>query len=521
MRAADTDDDFADLDLPVEEFRALGYRVIDMISEYYANIRSLPVFPPQPPGDVERAFGEELPRAGQAPADILESWRTRVLPFATHLGSPRYFGFVNGSGSMMGTLAEALAAAVNMNVGGWKPAPAATEIERRTIAWLAEMIGYPSECGGLFTSGGTMANFSAVLTALRNVAPYDTTNEGLQGPGRRGRFTLYQSDHEGHVSMMRVADLLNLGRDAVRRVPSHDDFTMNVEALAAMLDEDARRGDIPFCVVGQVGSINVGAIDPLEDIARVCRERGLWFHADGACGAVGALLPDKRHLYAGLAHADSVTLDPHKWLYVPYECGCLLVNDPERLRRAFSITAPYLRGTLPTEHTGLDYFEYGPQMSRGFRALKVWMTLKHYGTDGYRALLVQNVRCAEHLDRLVRASDDFEALHRPTLFIYSFRYAPAALRVHALESPSAAERVDVHLDRLNQLIADQLQVSGVAFVMTSKVRNRTALRLSICSHRTRLADIDLVVTTMRELGRRFEAELPFAAATAAAHVETH
>lgn len=491
---------FVSLDLSPQEFRELGYRVIDMIADYYSQVRDLPVFPPQTSAEVEQVFKEELPQQEQSPSQILEEWTEKVLPNAAHLGSPRYFGFVNGSGSMIGTLAEALAASVNMNPVAWKPAPAATEIERQTIRWIAEMIGYPTDCGGLFTSGGTMANFTAILTALRNKAPYDTTAKGLQWTEGGGRFTVYMSDHEGHVSISRVADLMNLGREAVRKVPSNDDFRMDPSGLERRLDEDIANGDQPFCVIGQVGSINVGAIDPLNDIARICRERNLWFHADGACGAVGALLPEKQPLYRGLELADSVTLDPHKWLYVPYECGCVLVRDPERLRRAFSMTAPYLRGTLPSEYTGLDYLEYGPQMSRGFRALKVWMTLKHYGLDGYRRLLAQNVRCAEYLDRLVRESDDFEALHSPTLFIYSFRYAPQRLMRAAAEAGKQAESLDRELDRLNQQIADEIQLSGDAFVMTTTVRGRTVLRLSICSHRTTLDDIEFVFSRLGEIG---------------------
>jgi glutamate/tyrosine decarboxylase-like PLP-dependent enzyme len=506
MNAQIAKDGFVDLDLSPQEFRTLGYQVVDMIADYYAGVRQVPVFPKKTSAQVAAEFAEELPESGQGPEGVLEEWRTKVLPNATHLGSPRYFGFVNGSGTMIATLAEALAASVNMNSGAWKPAPSATEIERRTIAWIAELIGYPTQCGGLFTSGGTMANFTALLTALRNTAPYDTTVEGLQRQGHQGRFTVYMSDHEGHVSITRVADLLNLGREAVRRVPSHDDFRMDVQALERMLDEDMAAGDIPFCVVAQVGSINVGAIDPLEDIARVCQERGLWFHADGACGAVGAMLPEMRPLYKGLEKADSVTLDPHKWLYIPYECGCVLVKNPEKLRRAFSMTAPYLRGELPTEYTGLDYFEYGPQMSRGFKALKVWMSLKHYGVEGYRRLLRQNVECAKHLDRLVRDSDDFEALHDPTLFIYSFRYAPEDLLSAANESPEKMEDTNAHLDRLNQQIADEIQLSGLAFIMSSKVNGRTVLRLSICSHRTTLEDIDMVFAKLKELGEGLLAE---------------
>jgi len=488
------------LDLDPDAFRSLGYRVVDMITDYYRSIRDVPVFPGRTSAQVAAEFDEPLPTEGRNPAAILDRWTKNVLPNATHLGSPRYFGFVNGSGTMIGTLAEALAASVNMNVGAWKPAPAATEIERRTIAWLAELIGYPTSCGGLFETGGTMANFGAILTALRNTAPYDTTGEGLQSDKRGGRFTIYMADHEGHTSVVRVADMLNLGRQAVRRVPSRDDFTMDVDALERMLDDDKARGDIPFCVVAQVGSINVGAVDPLEDIARVCAARHIWFHADGACGAVGAMLPEKKDLFRGLDRADSVTLDPHKWLYIPYECGCVLVRDPEKLRRAFSLSAPYLRGTLATEYTGLDYLEHGPQMSRGFRALKVWMTLQHYGAEGYRKLLRRNIRCAEHLDARVQASTDFEALHRPTLFIYSFRYAPKDLRRLAATSSHAHSTVNAYLDYLNQRIADEIQLSGVAFVMTTSVRGRTVLRLSICSHRTTPHDIDVVFAKLREIG---------------------
>lgn len=496
-----------DLDLSPEEFRRLGYRAVDMIADYYASVRDVPVFPSHTSSEVEQVFQEPLPGQGGDAAEVLEEWREKVLPYVTHLGSPRYFGFVNGSGTMIGTLAEALAASVNMNPGAWKPAPAATEIERRAISWIAELIGYSPDTGGLFTSGGTMANFTAIMTALRNTAPYDTTYAGLQKEDPPGRFTIYMADHEGHVSIERVADLLNLGRDAVRLVASREDFTIDVGDLERRVAEDKARGEYPFCVVAQVGSINVGAVDPLSDIARVCQENGLWFHADGACGAVGAMLPEKSDLYRGLELADSITLDPHKWLYIPYECGCVLVRDPEQLRRAFSMHAPYLRGTQPTEYTGLDYFEYGPQMSRGFRALKVWMSLKHYGAEGYRRLLRQNIRCAEHLDRLVRESPHFEALHEPTLFIYSFRYAPEYLREQANQSEGRKQEIDAYLDDLNQKIADEIQLSGEAFIMTTTVRGKTVLRLSICSHRTTQEDIDQVFEKLGQLGEMLQSEM--------------
>lgn len=486
-----------DGDLEPEAFRALGYRVIDAIADHLRNIPDVPVFPGRTPEEVARLFEEPLPERGQDPDRILDEWNEKILPHATHNTSPRYFGFVMGSGTPMGILAEALAASVNMNAGGWKPAPSATEVERRTLAWIAELIGYDPACGGILVSGGTMANVTALHTALRSAAPYDLTRRGLQDEVRTGRLLFYASDHEGHVSLVRAADLLNLGREALRRVPSRADFTMDVGALRKMIDEDRARGDLPFCVVAQVGSINVGAIDPLDDIADVCREYGLWLHADGACGAVGAMLPEKRPLYAGLGRADSVSLDPHKWLYIPYECGCVLFRDPETQRRAFTMQASYLSGILPDVYHGHDFYELGPQMSRGFRALKVWMTLKHYGAEGYRRLLRQNIRCAEHLDALVRADPDFEALHAPVINLYCFRFVPARLR-------DAADAHAEYLDRLNQAITDAIRASGLAFVMTSQLRGRTVLRLSICSHRTRPDHIERVFSEFRRIGHEID-----------------
>jgi glutamate/tyrosine decarboxylase-like PLP-dependent enzyme len=278
-----------------------------------------------------------------------------------------------------------------------------------------------------------------------------------------------------------------------------------------MIVQDKAEGQVPFCVIAQVGSINIGAIDPLDAVADICAKHGLWFHADGACGAIGRLLDEKAPQYRGLERADSVTLDPHKWLFIPYDCGCVLVRHPEKLRRAFSMSAPYLRGTLPSESTGLDYFEQGPEMSRGFRALKVWMTLKHYGVDGYRRLLAQGVRCAERLDELVRASADFEALHEPNLFIYSFRYVGnAAKRLQtAGNGPGTdSQALNAYLDWLNQRIADEIQASGLAFIMTSTVHGHTVLRLSICSHRTTLEDIEAVFNQLSLIGAELDQGAP-------------
>jgi aromatic-L-amino-acid decarboxylase len=480
-------------DIPPEEFRRLGYRVVDMMTRYYRTIDARPVLPAVNAAQSEALFSSDrLTRIGESPDAILADWELRVLPNLSTIGSPRHFVYVNGSGTMLGALAEALAASVNTNAGAWKLGPAATEIERLTVRWLAELMGYPADCGGLFVSGGTMANFCAVLTALRNTADHDTTADGLQGADRHGRFLIYMSDHEGHVSVKRVADMLNLGRNAVRLVPSRADFTLDPQALRAMLDEDLARGDRPFCVVAQLGSVNVGAIDPLSELADICSQYGLWLHGDGACGAPAAMLPEMRERFRGLERLDSVSFDPHKWMAVPYDAGCVLVRNPERLRRTFSLSAPYLRGLVPTAYDGVDLMDYGPEMSRSFRALKVWMTLRHEGIEGLRKRLRAGIGQARRAHERVLGHPDFEALHEPTLFLYSFRFRPRDL---------AGGEHDEYLDRLNQQIAEEMQRSGLASVMTTRIRGRTVLRFSICSHRTTESDIERVLETLALLGR--------------------
>ncbi len=486
---------FVSLVMPPAAFNEMGYKVVDGMADYFSSIRERRIISESSSLGIQEVFNEDLPIRGQEPSAIFDQWNQQVIPHAAHLGSPRYFGFVNGSGNMISVFASALATSVNMNSGGWKAGPAATEIERRSIAWIAELIGFPVNCGGLFLGGGTIANFSALLVALKNHNNYNATGDGLQ-TGSNVKFLVYMSDHEGHISIEKAAEMANLGSNSVRRVASNEDLTMNVQVLEEMILADKEAGHIPYCVVAQVGSINVGVVDPLEEIARICQAHQLWFHADGACGAFGAMLPEKKHLFRGLEKADSVTLDPHKWLYIPYECGCLLVKHPEKLRHTFSIAAPYLKGTLPTDYAGQDYFEYGPQMSRGFNALKVWMSIKYHGKEGYQKLLRQNIQCAVHLDGLVRSSADFVPMHQPELFIYSFRFVPASLQ------NQDAELINHDLDQLNQKITDEIMASGFAFIMTSKVKGRVVIRLSICSHRTTLQDIEQVFSRLASIGNR-------------------
>lgn len=487
------------LDIAPEQFRRLGAQVIALIADYLDGIDRRPVYPPITAAACEALFtGAPPPETGEAPDDILRDFEQRILPHLATLGSPRHFGYVIGSGTQMGVLADALAAGVNANTAGWKLGPAATEVERQTIRWLGELFGYPSR-GGLFTSGGSMANLTALRTALCARAGEAFREHGLQ-TGSGGRFLLYMADHEGHSTVVRAAELLGLGSAAVRRVPSRADFTLDPAALTRMMDEDIARGDVPFCVVAQVGSVNVGAIDPLEELAEVCAARQVWLHGDGACGAPYLMLPELRGAFRGVERLDSLSFDPHKALSVPYAAGCLLVRDPERLRSAFSMHAAYLHGTLETAYQGLDFFDFGPELSRPFRALKVWMTLRQVGADGYRRVLRKKLELVRHLDARVRQHPDFVALHQPQLYLYSFQFRPSALEGQEAQH---AQR----LDRLNQELAEEIQQSGHASVMTTQIHGRTVLRLSVCSHRTGQEDIDSTFEMLETHGRRLAARL--------------
>lgn len=483
-------------DIDLTEFRRIGYAVIDAIAGYHAQLASRSVLPNVTPEDVAARFAGGLPEEGESAGSLLTDWRERVVPLLTAIGSPRHFAYVNGSGAMIGILAEALAACTNTNAGAWKLGPAAAEIERQCVRWIADFINYPADTGGIMVSGGTMANFTALLSALRHVAPYDSTGNGVQDPARSGRFLVYMADHEGHVSVTRVADMLNLGRNAVRLVPSRPDFTMDIGELDQMLVADRARGDLPFCVVAQLGSVNVGAVESIGELADVCAKHGVWLHGDGACGLLAAGVPETRALFRGLERADSLSFDAHKWLGVPNDCGIVLVRHGERLRRTFSITAPYLRAALESEDPPLDYMEYGPQMSRAFRALKVWMALRFFGASGLRELLSKNLGLARQLHRLVQEHPDFEVLHEPTLYVYSFRYVPNGLSEHAPEPG-----VQTWLDRLNQAIVDAIQGSGLALIMTTCIRGRVAIRMSICSQRTLKEDIDATFEAIAGWGR--------------------
>ena len=474
-----------------EHFRRLGRELVDLVTDYLAGIRERPVFHPMPPAERGTLMQEILGESGASPEAILERFRTAVLPYAMGNGHPRFFGWVNSPPAPMGVLADFLAAVMNPSCAGGDHA--AIYLERAAVRWLMELIGFPAGGSmGLLTSGASVATLIA-LAAARHWATsrdgWSVRDEGLQ----RGRppLVLYTSE-QGHSCIQKAAELLGLGADAVHTVPVDEQFRMRVGELRAAIAADRASGQRPFCVAATAGSVGTGAIDPLGELTDLCAAERLWLHVDGAYGALAAALPGRRERFAGLERADSVALDPHKWLSVPVECGAVLVRDGSLMREAFSLVPAYLRTEPDRGVGGLPWFsEYGVQQTRGFRALKLWMTLQHLGRAGVRDLVGRHIALAEHLAGVIDAAADLERLAPVELSIVCFRYAPPSLRGN-----------DERLNALNKRVMEDVQASGAAFLTQTTLGRRFALRACVLHYATTEADVAALVDVVRETGAR-------------------
>jgi glutamate/tyrosine decarboxylase-like PLP-dependent enzyme len=478
--------------LDLEEFRRLGYRAVDLAAAHLAGIRDRPVFTPMTAEERRAVLELPLTEGGVEPDTLLDFVTEQIAPRPMGNGHPRFFGWVNSPPAPMGVLAELLAAVLNPSCAGGDHA--AIYLERAAVRGLMELTGFPTEGSmGLLVSGGSMASLTALAAARQRAtvrAGWDVRAEGLAG---RPQFVLYVSE-EGHGCLRKAAELLGIGGAGVRTVPVDSDFRMDVAALRAAVAEDRAAGRRPFCVAASAGTVNTGAIDPLDALADLCAAEGLWLHVDGAYGALGVLDPAKAARYAGMARADSLALDPHKWLSVPVECGCVLVRDGALLRETFSLVPPYLRTEEGRGFGGLPWFsEYGFQQSRGFRALKLWLTMQHMGRAGISALVSRHNALARRLAALVDAAPDLERLAPVELSIVCFRSVPAALRGD-----------EARLDALNKAIMEEMQAGGEAFVSSTVLRGRFALRACVLHYATTEEDIDALVAVVRRTGERLK-----------------
>jgi aromatic-L-amino-acid decarboxylase len=486
----------APIEMSVEEFRQLGYRLVDRIGDLLATIRDRPVTPGEAPEQVRAALdaSASLPEQGGDAAEIMDRAADLLIEHSLYNGHPKFMGYITSSPAPLGMLGDLLASAVNANAGGWILSPMASEIEAQTVRWIADLIGYPGQAG-LLVSGGNMANIVGCLAARTAKAGWDVRGQGLNHPSAR-KLRIYASA-ETHTWIQKAADILGLGTESTRWVETDSRQRISLKALRQALDRDIAAGDQPFMVVGTAGSVSTGVTDPLPELAELCKEYDLWFHVDGAYGGFAAAAPSAPDDLLGLSQADSIAIDPHKWLYSPLEAGCVLVRDPETLRQTFSYHPPYYY----FGQEAVNFVDFGPQNSRGFRALKVWLTLQQVGREGYARMIEDDINLAREMHRVVDEHPELEAVTH-NLSITTFRYVPEDLkeRVGTLEA-------EAYLNELNEKILDRQEKGGEVFVSKAEIDGRFLLRACIVNFRTSMEDIQALPEIIARYGREAHAEL--------------
>ncbi|MEZ4864228.1 MAG: aminotransferase class V-fold PLP-dependent enzyme [Caldilineaceae bacterium] len=487
----------APLNMRGAEFRQLGYALVDRIAELFEELPQRPVTSGESPQAIRQLLGAAtLPENGAPAEDLLAEATDLLFDHSLFNGHPKFWGYITAAAAPIGVLADFLAAAVNPNVGAFTLSPMATEIEAQTVRWIADLIGYPRNAGGLLVSGGNMANFVCFLAARKAKAPWDLQKEGIAAGDQR--LVAYVSQ-ETHTWIDKAADLFGLGANAVRWIRVDANQQMDVAALEEQISADRDAGLLPFLVVGTAGTTGTGAVDPLPTIATICRKYDLWFHVDGAYGAPAATLPDAPPDLLGLREADSIALDPHKWLYSPLEAGCALVRNPDHLVETFSHHPTYYNFDGIQEDAPINYYAFGMQNSRGFRALKVWLALRQVGRAGYVEMIRDDITLAQALHRAI---GDHAALQAVTqsLSITTFRFVPPDL-------PNDPTLAEPYLNKLNEALLNRLQTSGAAFVSNALVDGQYLLRACIVNFRTTLADVEALPGLVVDLGQALDDEM--------------
>ena len=475
--------DFRQSPLPEDEFRALGHEAIDLVADYLATIRDRPVYQPMPQQDRDALLDLPLPDQGVDASRLLAQFANTILPYPMGNGHPRFFGWVNSPPDPAGIIAELLAAAFDPSVAGGDHA--AVYLERAVTRWLAKLIGYPLDGGmGLLVSGGSMASLTAIATARHAAATRDGWNDRVDGMRQADAPLVMYLSVEGHTTMVKAAELLGIGGRHVRWVPVDANRRMDVDALRRMIGEDRAAGMRPFLVAASAGTVSSGALDPFNAIADVCASEDIWFHVDGAYGAQGALDERLSASFTGMDRADSLALDPHKWLSVPVECGCVLIRDSAMMRDTFSLVPAYLRTEENRGIGGLPWFaEYGFQQTRGFRALKVWMTIAASGREGLATTIRRHNDLAKTLAGMVRESPDLELFADPPLSIALFR-----VRTDSDRS-----------DDVNKRIMEGVQSSGRALLAQAVIDGTFWLRANVLHFSTTEDDLVALLNTVRDV----------------------
>ena len=484
-------------ELDPEEFSRIGHRLVDRVAELLRTMRERPLGPGETPQQIRAALdaGRALPASASDAADVLAEATELLFAHSVFNGHPRFFGYITAGAAPLGILGDMLASAVNPNVGAWSLSPMASEMEAQAVRWIAELVGFPAGGGGVLASGGNVANMLGFWAARARAAEWDVRAEGMRGDG--GRSLRVYGSAGTHTWIQKAADLAGMGTSSIRWVEADSDGRIDLAALRHAIETDVAAGDVPFMVVGTAGSVSTGAVDPLPALRELCDEHGIWFHVDGAYGAFAAATPSAPDDLRGLSLADSVALDPHKWLYAPLEAGCVLVRDPDALLHAFSYRPEYYH----FEEEVTNRFEHGLQNSRGFRALKVWLLLRQIGRDAYAQMIGEDIELARRFHGMASEHGELEALSHG-LSITTYRYVPPDLAPRATDAEVAA-----YLNELNQAVQERMEKSGRAFVSNAVLDGVYALRMCVVNFRTTLEDVAALAEITVEIGRDADRDL--------------
>jgi glutamate/tyrosine decarboxylase-like PLP-dependent enzyme len=474
-----------------DEHERIGRAAVEIVSDYTRSLDDAPVCSSAGPAELEALFDEPLPQEGQSVEDIFEKFKRDVLPHAMNIPSPRYFGLFNPTPLPVAVWADALASAINQNGAAWRNSPSASVIEARVLRWLCQLVGYGTESFGTLTSGGSEANLIGLKCARDRIVE-GVRDRGLRSSKAAGKLVVYVSE-QCHYSFVKSVDILGLGRENLRKIETDERFHIRTDLLREAIERDISEGHTPVCVAGAAGATSTGIVDPLDELADIAREFGLWFHVDAAYGGGLAFSEKCRWRLGGIERADSVTIDPHKWMFVPFECGALLVRGGGAvLRDAFDITPEYLSDERGGADVALDFFRYGQLGTRRAMALKVWMALKAVGVRGYAEFVERQIELINHLASRFDELEEFERVGEVETALCCVRFMPKGAR----------EKSPAEQDELQRALQQRVERSGEAWFATTVLHGRRALRINVNSFLTERRHVDDLLELLRREGAK-------------------
>jgi len=473
------------LELNEQEMRSYGYKVVDAIVQHFLTLADqYPVPSKSSRAEMDQLFLEEVPNSPSDPIKVLDFILQEVMTKSNIVSHPKSYSFVPGPGNFISSMADALASGFNIFSGGWMASPAAAELEIVTMNWLLRMFGFPvKRGGGIFTSGGSMANLTALATA-RNVSCGDDWSNAV----------VYLSD-QAHSSNVKALRVLGFKKEQIRIIPTDSSFKFSVNKLKNAVAKDKLEGLHPFCLIASAGTTNTGSVDPLDELAQLCEQENLWFHIDAAYGGAAILTTEGKKNLKGIEKADSLTVDPHKWFYQPYEIGCLLVRDHRWLSGTFTEKPEYLKD-IEGNKSEINFYDHGIELTRRFRALKFYMSVKTFGLEAFKSAVAYNIALAEEVEAYLRSSKVWEVVSPATLAIINFRYHPLGL-----------EHTESELDTLNQQISEQITASREALLVTTILNGQIVLRMCLINPRTAIEDVLATLNQCELIGKQLEHNL--------------